>query len=756
MHTFIQRAMRASILLAATAAAACGGDSSAEHVQRGDTYVQQGQLSEAAIEYRNALQSDGSNGELRLKLADTFLRLNDGQGAAREFIRAADLLPDNADAQLKAGRMLLLARQFEDARARADKALALDAKSVDAQLLRANALAGLKDLDGAIAEYEEAIAQDPTRSDAYQSLGALQFVSGNTAEAEAAFLKAVEQSPKNVGPHLALANYYWASGRQADAEKALRDALAVEPSNAEANRALGVFMLASGRPADAEPFFKTIADNANTTAARLTLAQYYTVVRRWDDARRVLAEVAKKDDGFAVATVRLAALDAAEGSLAQAQARVATVLDKQPKDAPALLMKAILLRADRKRSEALKIATEVAAANPSMPNAHFLAGQLYAELDRPEEAQEQYEQVLKLDRRPAQAAIELARLHLRQRALDKALTYAQQAIGLQPQSVVAHDLLARIYLAQGALDKAKVEVDQIQKAFPNEAIGYNLGALAQIAAKQPQAARASYEKALSIAPANLEALTGVVTLDAAAGRVKDAVARVDGMMARQEPSSDLLMLAARAKAAAGDSQAAEELLQRAITIDPDRLQAYGLLGQLYVQQKRLGEALDRFKEIATRNPKSIAAPTMIGMLLEAQGKGAEAEQAYRQVLSIDRRAAVASNNLAYLYVSSGRNLDEALQLAQTAKEQLPEEPHVSDTIGWIYVKKNMITSAIPHLEASATKTPDDPVAQYHLGMAYMQSGDFAKAKESLARALRLASDFDGAAEARKTLAAIGA
>ena len=75
-----------------------------------------------------------------------------------------------------------------------------------------------------------------------------------------------------------------------------------------------------------------------------------------------------------------------------------------------------------------------------------------------------------------------------------------------------------------------------------------------------------------------------------------------------------------------------------------------------------------------RDPKSVGASTMIGMLLEAQGKKAEAEKAYEQVLAIDSRAPVAANNLAWIYVASNRNLDQALQLAQTAHQTLPEEP----------------------------------------------------------------------------------
>ena len=34
------------------------------------------------------------------------------------------------------------------------------------------------------------------------------------------------------------------------------------------------------------------------------------------------------------------------------------------------------------------------------------------------------------------------------------------------------------------------------------------------------------------------------------------------------------------------------------------------------------------------------------------------------------------------------DVDAALPLAETAKEALPDDPSVSDTLGWIYYKKN--------------------------------------------------------------------
>src|SRR5207344_3563166 len=72
--------------------------------------------------------------------------------------------------------------------------------------------------------------------------------------------------------------------------------------------------------------------------ASLALADYYTVAKRPNDARKVLRDVATHDQGFAAATVRLAALDAAEGDRAQAQDRLHEVLQKHPKDPRALLL----------------------------------------------------------------------------------------------------------------------------------------------------------------------------------------------------------------------------------------------------------------------------------------------------------------------------------------------------------------------------------------------------------------------------------
>ena len=300
------------------------------------------QVDEAIIEYRSALAVDQKRGDIWTKLGDAYVEKRDMGGAYRAYIRAADVLPDDATAQVRAGNFLLMAGQFEDAKTRATNVLTKDPRNVDAQILLGNALAGLKNFDEALAEYHQATTLNPTDDRAYSNTGVLQLIRGQKTEAEASFRKAVEVAPKSIAAHMALASFLWSSGRAADAEGELKAALEIEPANLAANRALGAFYMASGRLKDAEPYFQAIAQQSKTADGALALADYYVVAKRNQDARKVLQDLAANPKSFAVATTRLAAIDATEGSRAQAHEKLRQVIDKYPKDMSARLMEARL------------------------------------------------------------------------------------------------------------------------------------------------------------------------------------------------------------------------------------------------------------------------------------------------------------------------------------------------------------------------------------------------------------------------------
>jgi tetratricopeptide (TPR) repeat protein len=212
------------------------------------------------------------------------------------------------------------------------------------------------------------------------------------------------------------------------------------------------------------------------------------------------------------------------------------------------------------------------------------------------------------------------------------------------------------------------------------------------------------------------------------------------------------MLTGRTYATLQEYAKAETTLKRAVQIDSLGFESTGWLGELYLKQGRAEEALKEFETLAARNPKSVAPYMIMGTIFEGQNRRAEAKEAYRKALGVNAGAALPANNLAFMYAQDNERLDEALQLAQTAKAKLPNSPDAADTLGFIYYKKGLVTSAVAAFKEALNKQPDNPAFKYHLGLAYAKNGDYRMARPMLEEALKRAPNASDANEARATLA----
>jgi tetratricopeptide (TPR) repeat protein len=173
---------------------------------------------------------------------------------------------------------------------------------------------------------------------------------------------------------------------------------------------------------------------------------------------------------------------------------------------------------------------------------------------------------------------------------------------------------------------------------------------------------------------------------------------------------------------------------------------------MYVAAGKLDQARTLFEGLSRRTPPVVGAYVMVGLVLEAQRKLPEAKSWYERALKVDPNAAVAANNLAWLELTTGGDLESALQLARSAKAQLPSEPIVSDTLGWIYYAKGSPELGIQMLQLCVDTDPKNATYRYHLGMLYAKAKDWPKAKDQLKLALSLDPAFEGAADAKSTLA----
>ncbi len=361
-----------------------------------------------------------------------------------------------------------------------------------------------------------------------------------------------------------------------------------------------------------------------------------------------------------------------------------------------------------------------------------------------------YREVLRLNPRATAAKVALGQLELMQGRPDASVALAGEALATEPGNGDAHLLYVRGLLTKGELDRAEVDLKQLMTRFPDSAaVHTQMGMLLGRKNRFP-AARTEFERALQIQPDNGEALAGLTVLDLAAKDYAGARARIDARIAAN-PTAALLTLAARTYAADGDLVGTERLLRKAIDLDGDYVTAYGALGQLYLAQGKLASARAEFEALAERSPHPGTALTMVGIIQQVEGDVEGARDRFERVLRIDPEAAVAANNLAWLYAEHGGNLDVALHLAQTAQKRLPGIAQVNHTLGYIYYKKDLVSLAIRTFKLSAESDPGNPLYQYHLGLAYAKAGETTNARQSLSRALAVKSDFAGAQEARDLL-----
>jgi len=126
----------------------------------------------------------------------------------------------------------------------------------------------------------------------------------------------------------------------------------------------------------------------------------------------------------------------------------------------------------------------------------------------------------------------------------------------------------------------------------------------------------------------------------------------------------------------------------------------------------------------------------LAVLYDNLGRPEESRKYYEQVLKMQPDNAVALNNLAYSMADQGVDLDKALTYAERARQKLPDNLNVSDTIGLIYLRKNLVDDSARVLGDLVSRAPNSATYHLHYATALYQKGDKLAAKKELDAATR--------------------
>ena len=204
-------------------------------------------------------------------------------------------------------------------------------------------------------------------------------------------------------------------------------------------------------------------------------------------------------------------------------------------------------------------------------------------------------------------------------------------------------------------------------------------------------------------------------------------------------------------AQAGNKIEVAKHLKRSLRQVPGFFPANYMLAEVYLQKRDIDSAI-KYYQAAADSKADGGVLIKLGLLYEQKNRKKDAAIAYRKFIEHYTGNFIGYNQLAWMYTRDGVQLDEALKLAKKADELQPGNASVNDTLGWIYFQKNEYMKAKKHLvRANNISEGNNADILFHLASLEYALGDIESAKALVEKALKISTNFESIAQARKLL-----
>ncbi len=692
-----------------------------ELVKKAEVFVAKKKYEEARLSYLSAIDLNPTSADSYFRLADVYVQLKQFGKAVEYYKGAINVDPHHREARLRLAALFAAGSEFEQAESHIRKLLEANPKDVEALIVSAT-------LQSARQAYPEAkkillqlLIENPKNHVIFASLADISFAEKQYEEGEKYLQQALALDPQNGPVRLALADLYTLQGRLDEAEEILQTVLKSHPDNTGLRYYFGDFLLSRG-----------LADKA--------LHEYEEIL-----SREPLEHFARDRlyDFYLARTNNKSALDLTTALKKSAGESEPAVLYFQGRDAE--------LEGDPEK--ALSFYLKAIEGMNTFSPVFRRAGIVELSLGKNNEGLEHLNQAVAIDSLDIGARLALARYLLGRKEYGQATEHVKKVLERYPRQLGASVLFADLLLVQGRTKEARVIYEELLKNFSNSPVAYvKLAALEEKENNIPQAL-VYYQKSLTfdrdvLLPARRFAeLTMIMSgrekaleeLRNLRDHSKDSKAEYNFLLAQ--------LILAKNDPSVADISAARELYEKAILERPQLLGAYLGLAAMDARERNFKQAAERYKKVLTVRPSDVSSRMLLALTYEQQNEFKSAELEYREILKFQPRFGPAANNLAWLLCEELHgNLDEALELAMVAKEELPNEGSVADTLGWIYHRRGAPRAALPLVEEAVElqKREADaklnPEVLFHLGAIKAALGDKDGAREALEQAVSIGGE----------------
>jgi cellulose synthase operon protein C len=694
-----------------------------KYFESGQRFFEKSRFREAAIQYSNAIQVDPRFADAHYRLALTYLRLGEVNRGYQELQRTVELQPDNYAARVDIANMLIAAKFFKEAQEQLDILTAKQPSSPDVHMALANFKARQGDLPAAMLEMQKAIALDPNRSEAFLNYAIMQIQAQQYDAAEASLKKAITLDPKAMNAQLALGSFYQSRGRFPEAEEQFKHAVTVDQKNPDPRSSLVRLYMMEGKKPEAEAFLQqTKRDLSDNPVGYRMLGDYYFANGDLDKAVAEYESLHKEHPKELQTKKNYIQLLILKNRLDDARKLNDEILKASPQDNEALIFRGQIKMRDGHLEEAISALQAALKSDPDNGVGHYQLGLAFDQQGNLSRAETEWRDAVRLKPDLMEAQRALAAVSIRKSDWDSLNQISSTIITAQPTTPDGYALRSIAEINTRQVPKAEQDINKAIEVAPQSPIGYvQLGNL-RLMQKQFNDAAKAYQKALDTDPSNSNALSGLMNTYLLQKQVDKAIEAANTQIAKVPNSSafyDLLGTALFNNKK--DYKAAEAALRKAAELDKKNSDALLKLGQVLRAQGSVDQAIATFQQSIKDNPGEISFYILLGELYEGQQNWDGAKGMYQKALQIQPDNPIASNNLAYVMLQTGGNVDVAISLAQTARRLMPDSPNAADTLGWAYYQKGLYPTAIDLFKEALKKVPNDPTFQDHLKKAQQQA-----------------------------------
>ena len=776
----------AVILAVLVGLASCSRDPNVvkkHYLESGNKYFDKGRYKEASIQYRNALKRDPKYGPAYYKLALVGLKTGDISGAVSSLRRAVELIPkdqpDHWDSVVKLTEIYLAVGRGEK-----------------------------QYMDGVYQFIKDLQAHDPNSYDGHRLVGDVNYFKATDAyknkkndeglafldAAAAEYRKADSIKPGQQGVSMQLARVLAAKGDFTGSETLYRRVIATDKTYQYAYTELYRMFLFQNKPGDAEQVLKLAFDNNPKQYGFLTLlAMHYFGLQRHDEMVGVLNRIKShaKDFEQAYLTVGDFYLRTGDGDSAireyregiakdvkkkaTYQKRVIEVLMRQGKRSEAAEINSQILKEDPKDNDARGLAASflldkgdiakalaelqaVVTRAPDNPVSRYNLGRAHAARGEFEQARQQFQKAIELKPNYVLARLDMAKLQVARQEFDAALKTAEAVLTIDKGNVNARLIESAAMMGLKKFGDSHVMLDTMLKTNPGSPdVLFQLGVV-NLAEKRYKEAEDAFRRAYQLNPADSRGLMGIVETDMAQNKADEALKLLQSESDKAPGRIDLLLSLANVAVRAGKYDFAIQTYDRMLVLTDKSLKAgdiYMRIGETYRRKGDANNAIKALQKARETLPDNAMVLATLGLVLDGASRKPEAKQFYEATLKMEPNNAIVLNNLAYLLAETGGDLNDALTKVQRAKQIRTDLPEISDTLGWIYLKKGLADNAIDVFKDLVAKEPHHATYRYHLGMAYSQKGDRTKAMEQLKEALKYSPKSDEKEKIQQLITKLG-